>query len=156
MSDVDTSDGRPLAIASDHAGYALKEVLKATLEQMGVQVADLGTHDERSCDYPDFAHLVAAGVANGRYRLGVLVCGTGIGMSITANRHSGVRAALCNEAFAAKMARAHNDANVLCVGSRVIGPGVAQDVLRAFLGARFEGGRHAVRVDKIDRRGPPP
>jgi ribose 5-phosphate isomerase B len=150
MTDVSTSDERLLAIAADHAGFALKQQLERTLEQMLVRFEDLGTHDERSTDYPDFAHAVARGVAEGRYRLGVLVCGTGIGMSIAANRHVGVRAAVCTESFTARMARAHNDANVLCLGSRVIGLGVAQEVLRAFLEARFEGGRHAPRVAKLD------
>jgi ribose 5-phosphate isomerase B len=150
MTDASTRDDRPLAIASDHAGFALKQQLLATLGELGVRVEDLGTHDERSTDYPDYAHLVARGVADGRYRLGVLVCGTGIGMSITANRHAGVRAAVCSESFAARMARAHNDANVLCLGSRVVGLGVAQEVLRTFLAGSFEGGRHARRVEKVE------
>jgi ribose 5-phosphate isomerase B len=120
------------------------------LAELGERFEDLGTHEERSCDYPDFAHAVARGVAEGRYRLGVLVCGSGIGMSIAANRHVGVRAALCTESYAARMSREHNDANVLCLGSRIVGPGVAEDALRAFLAARFEGGRHQGRVTKID------
>lgn len=139
-----------LAIASDHAGFRLKEQLKAVLEKQGVRFADLGPADETSVDYPDFAHAVASGVADGRYGLGVLVCGTGIGMSVAANRHPGVRAALCTESFAAKMAREHNDANVLCIGSRIVGEGVAEAILSAFLGAKFEGGRHARRVGKIE------
>lgn len=143
-------EARTLAIASDHAGFALKEQLKLALEQMGQRFEDLGTRDERSCDYPDFAHAVARGVAEGRFALGVLVCGTGLGMSMAANRHAGVRAALCTESFAARMARAHNDANVLCLGSRVVGAGVAQEILRAFLEGRFEGGRHAGRVAKLE------
>jgi ribose 5-phosphate isomerase B len=139
-----------LAIASDHAGYRLKQELKGTLEQLGVRFEDLGTPDESSCDYPDFAHAVASGVAEGRYARGVLVCGTGIGMSLAANRHPGVRAALCTESYAARMAREHNDANVLCLGSRIVGPGVAQAILTAFLQTPFEGGRHAKRVAKIE------
>jgi ribose 5-phosphate isomerase B len=146
------SDTTPalLAIASDHAGFRLKEQLKAVLEKQGVRFADLGPADESSVDYPDFAHAVASGVADGRYGLGVLVCGTGIGMSVAANRHAGVRAALCTESFAAKMAREHNDANVLCIGSRIVGEGLAEAILNAFLGAKFEGGRHARRVGKIE------
>ncbi len=139
-----------LAIASDHAGFRLKEQLKAALQKRGVHFADLGPADEASVDYPDFAHAVATGVADGRYGLGVLVCGTGIGMSVAANRHAGVRAALCTESFAARMSREHNDANVLCLGSRIVGEGVAQEILEAFLDAHFEGGRHARRVGKIE------
>jgi ribose 5-phosphate isomerase B len=140
----------PLALASDHAGFALKEQLKPVLQELGLRFEDLGSRDEQSCDYPDFAHRVARGVAEGRYGLGVLVCGTGIGMSIAANRHPGVRAAVCTESFTARMARAHNDANVLCLGSRVVGIGVAQEIVRAFLQGRFEGGRHAGRVRKLE------
>jgi ribose 5-phosphate isomerase B len=140
----------PLAIASDHAGFSLKEQLKRSLEAMAVPFEDLGTHAESRCDYPDYAHLVARGIAEGRYRLGVLVCGSGIGMSMAANRHPGVRAALCTEGYAARMSREHNDANVLCLGSRIVGAGVAEEILRAFIDARFEGGRHASRVAKID------
>jgi ribose 5-phosphate isomerase B len=151
MTEGKAKDDRPLAIASDHAGLVLRRQLQVALEQMGVRFEDLGTHDERACDYPDFAHVVARGVAEGRYPLGVLVCGTGVGMSMAANRHPGVRAAVCTESFTARMARAHNDANVLCMGSRVVGVGVAQEILRAFLEAGFEGGRHAPRVAKIDR-----
>src|SRR5262245_53433069 len=114
----ETKAGR-LAIASDHAGFRLKEALKRTLEQRGVGFQDLGPADESSVDYPDFAHAVASGVADGRFELGVLVCGSGIGMSVAANRHPGVRAALCTESYAARMAREHNDANVLCLGSRI-------------------------------------
>jgi ribose 5-phosphate isomerase B len=139
-----------VAIASDHAGFRLKEQLKSALEEMGFDFEDLGTKDESSCDYPDFAHMVANGIADGRYRYGVLVCGTGIGMSCAANRHRGVRAALCTEGYAARMAREHNDANVLCMGSRIVGPGVAGEILKTFLQTQFEGGRHARRVAKID------
>lgn len=139
-----------VAIAADHAGFALKEHVKACLVELGHEVDDLGTHDETSCDYPDFAHRLAQGVASGRYARGVLVCGTGLGMSCVANRYAGVRAAACTDGYSARMARQHNDANVLCLGSRIIGLGVAEDVLRAFLEASFEGGRHQRRVDKIE------
>jgi ribose 5-phosphate isomerase B len=148
MSNV--TDSKPLAIASDHAGFKLKEQLKSALEELGFDFEDLGTMDETSCDYPDFAHAVATGVLSGQYQYGVLICGTGIGMSCAANRHRGVRAALCTESYAARMAREHNDANVLCIGSRIVGPGVAADILKTFLQTRFEGGRHGRRVDKID------
>ncbi len=141
---------KPLAIASDHAGFGLKESLKQALTRWGVAFEDLGTHSEASIDYPDFAHALASGVATGRYSRGVLVCGTGLGMCMAANRHQGVRAATCTEAFAARMTRQHNDANVLCLGSRITGPGLAEEILKTFLDTSFEGGRHAGRVTKIE------
>lgn len=148
-----TSEQRPIAIASDHAGFRLKEQLKALLERLGLAHDDLGTHGELSCDYPDFAHAVARGVGEGRYRLGVLVCGTGIGMSMAANRHPGVRAALCTESYAARMAREHNDANIVCLGSRIVGEGIAEEIVRAFVQAKFFGGRHTARVAKLEPGG---
>lgn len=151
LSAADSREPLPIAIGCDHAGLALKNALRTALELRGEVLYDVGTYAEASCDYPDFAHMVASGVASGRYRLGLLVCGTGIGMCCAANRHPGVRAAVCAESFSAKMARAHNDANVLCLGSRVIGPGLALEVLEAFLSTAFEGGRHARRVDKIEK-----
>jgi ribose 5-phosphate isomerase B len=141
---------KPIAIGCDHAGLALKTAIRAALEQRGELVHDVGTHSEASCDYPDFAHEVAKGVADGRYRLGLLVCGTGIGMAIAANRHRGVRAVVCGESFSAKMSRSHNDANVLCIGARVTGPGLALDIVDTFLRTAFEGGRHKGRVEKIE------
>lgn len=146
------TDARRIAIGSDHAGLRLKEHLAEILRERGCTVSDVGTHDEASCDYPDFAHAVAAAVEEGQADLGVLVCGTGVGMSIVANRHAPrVRAAVCSEPFSARMARAHNAANVLCVGQRVVGKGLAGDILNAFLDTEFEGGRHQRRVDKIER-----
>jgi len=142
--------GAAIAIAGDHAGFALKRALKEALVRWGVPHEDLGTHGESSVDYPDFARVLAAGVAAGQYRLGVLVCGTGLGMAMAANRQRGVRAAPCTDAYAARMTRLHNDANVLCLGSRIVGPGLAEDILEAFLVASFEGGRHADRVAKIE------
>jgi ribose 5-phosphate isomerase B len=139
-----------LVIASDHGGYELKEALVQALAGWGVDVLDAGCHDRTSVDYPDFAHLVAAAVERGEHDRGVLVCGTGIGMSIAANRHRGVRAALCGDCYSAEMARAHNDANVLCLGARVVGVGHATKILRAFLDTPYEGGRHARRLDKLD------
>lgn len=140
----------PIAIASDHAGFALKQELLDGLRQRGVTVSDLGCHDGSSVDYPDFAHLLAQGIVDGRFARGVLVCGTGIGMSIAANRHRGVRAAVCSDTFSARMTRLHNNANVICIGSRVVGGGLAADIVDIFLATEFEGGRHSRRVDKID------
>lgn len=139
-----------IAIASDHAGFALKQELVAALTQRGLNVHDLGCHDTSSVDYPDFAHLLARGVADGKFAKGILVCGTGIGMSIAANRHRGVRAAVCSDTFSARMTRLHNDANVICIGSRVVGGGLAADIVDIFLATEFEGGRHSRRVDKIE------
>ncbi|MCS6997243.1 MAG: ribose 5-phosphate isomerase B [Casimicrobiaceae bacterium] len=139
-----------LGIASDHAGFELKRALVAELERRGLSVRDFGTHDTQSCDYPDFAHALARAIEAGEIERGILVCGTGVGMSIAANRHRGVRAVVCSEPFSARMARQHNDANVLCLGARVVGIGTALDVLEAFLGASFEGGRHAARVAKLN------
>lgn len=145
------SNARRIAIGSDHAGIELKQHLRGLLEARGCAVEDVGTSEESSCDYPDFAHRVAEAIEKGEAELGVLVCGTGVGMSIAANRHAPkVRAVVCSEPFSARMAREHNDANVLCVGQRVVGPGVAGDILAAFLDTRFEGGRHERRVGKIE------
>lgn len=141
---------QPVVIASDHAGYGLKLELVKALATAGYRVEDLGTHDESSTDYPDFAHLLCAAIVEGRFARGVLVCGTGLGMSMAANRHEGIRAAVCTESYAAHMTRAHNDANVLCLGSRIVGPGVAEDILKTFLATKFEGGRHSRRVGKIE------
>lgn len=139
-----------LLVGADHAGLPLKEALVAHLRAQGQEVNDLGTHAPDSVDYPDFAHRVASGVANGDAPLGLLVCGSGVGMSITANKHAGVRAVVCSEPYSAKMGRRHNDANVLCLGARVVGVDLAIDILEAFLAAEFEGGRHARRVGKIE------
>jgi len=138
-----------LAIGSDHAGLVLKRELRRALDERQLVVEDFGTHTDDSVDYPDFAALVAQAVSRGDCALGVLVCGTGIGMSIAANKVRGVRAAVCTTEFEARMARAHNDANVLCLGSRVVGAGLATQIVEAFLDQRFEGGRHERRVQKI-------
>jgi ribose 5-phosphate isomerase B len=137
-------------IASDHAGYALKQELVKVFQALGLAVEDLGTHSLDSVDYPDYAHRLASLIAEGAFQRGVLVCGSGIGVSIAANRHRGVRAALCADTFSAKMARLHNDANVLCLGARVVGPGLAEEILRGFIATEFEGGRHQRRIDKLD------
>jgi len=138
-----------VAIAADHAGFELKEVLKAELVSQGRKVLDLGTTGTQSVDYPDFAERLARALKEGQAQRGVLVCGTGIGISIAANRHRNVRAALCHDSVSARMARAHNDANVLALGARLIGTEVAKDCLRVFLDTPFEGGRHAARVAKL-------
>lgn len=138
-----------VAIGSDHGGLDLKEAVISVLKGLNHEVEDLGTHDKSSCDYPDFAQKVAEGVAGGTYAKGVLICGTGIGMSIAANKVPGIRAALCNEIYSASMARAHNDANIICLGARVVGPGVAEEIVKAFFTTEHEGGRHARRVEKI-------
>lgn len=138
-----------VALASDHAGVGLKGELSEELKKQGHEVLDFGPATTTSVDYPDFAVKVAQAIAERRAMLGVLICGTGIGMSITANKVDGVRAALCHTELEARMSRMHNDANVLCLGQRVIGVGLAIEILKAFLGASFEGGRHAGRVEKI-------
>ena len=139
-----------IVAASDHAGLPLKRAVLEHLAGKGIDAEDLGTFDESSVDYPDFAHRLAARVAAGDGAVGILICGTGIGMSMAANRHRGVRAALCHDAYTAEMARRHNDANVLCMGARVLGPGVAEQIVDVFLSTPFEGGRHARRVGKIE------
>lgn len=138
-----------LALASDHAGYPLKESVKEFLDGEGIEYTDFGTFNTDPVDYPDLALAVAEGVAAGRLDRAILVCGTGIGMAICANKVAGVRAALCHDTFSARAAREHNDANVLTLGARVIGPGVAREVVRVWLRAEFAGGRHACRVEKI-------
>ena len=140
-----------IAIASDHAGLGLKTEIRRLLQSLEIEVEDLGPQDAKSVDYPDYAHLLARAVSDGRIERGVLICGSGIGMSMAANRHPGVRAALCHDAYTAEMARRHNDANVLCIGERTTGPGVAEQIVRVFVGTDFEGGRHQRRVEKIER-----
>ncbi len=138
-----------LVAASDHAGLALRAEAVKAARGRGAEVEDLGPFTADSVDYPDLAARVGEAVASGRARFGVLVCGTGIGMSIAANKLDGVRAALCRSEYEARMARAHNDANVLCLGERVTGPGLGAAIVEAFLATPFEGGRHARRVEKI-------
>ncbi|HVN31974.1 MAG TPA: ribose 5-phosphate isomerase B [Thermoanaerobaculaceae bacterium] len=139
-----------IALASDHAGFQLKELLAQRARESGHEVLDLGPASEDPVDYPDFAHELATRVAAGKVERGVLICGTGVGMAIVANRHRGVRAALCHDAFTAEMARRHNNANVLCMGGRTTGPGVAIQMLDIFLGTPFDGGRHGRRVERIE------
>ena len=142
---------RTVAIACDHAGFPMKSILKSVLEEGGHTVLDLGTNSEDSVDYPDFGFALADALGNKEADLGVLVCGSGIGISIAANRHPEVRAALVHDALGAKMSRLHNDANVICFGGRMIGEEIAKDCLNIFLQTEFEGGRHTRRVDKLNR-----
>lgn len=134
---------------SDHAGLALKNQLIEGLRKEGHEVVDVGTHDAMSTDYPDYAVMVARAVSDGVAEVGLLVCGTGQGMAMTANKVNGIRAAVCHDTFSARSTRAHNDANVLCIGERVVGLGLAHDILSAFLTTPFEGGRHSRRIEKI-------
>ncbi len=140
---------KPIAIASDHAGYDLKTTLARELAEMGYDVLDLGTDGTQSVDYPDFAAALAKVVRAGEAERGVLICGTGIGMAMAANRHPGVRAAVCWDETSARLTREHNDANVLALGARLLGTEVAKDCLRTFLTTDFAGGRHVGRVAKI-------
>lgn len=138
-----------LPLGSDHAGLDLKNALRQALEAEGHEVIDLGTYGTESVDYPDFAQAVCAKLAAGEAERGVLVCGTGIGMAMAANRHAGIRAAVLHDSTEARLTRAHNDANIACFGARTTGPETALDALRTFLATPFEGGRHARRVAKI-------
>jgi ribose 5-phosphate isomerase B len=138
-----------VAVASDHAGVTLKRVLADELRAMSYEVLDLGTDGSDSVDYPDYARALAEAIAEGRAERGLVVCGTGIGVSIAANRYPGVRAALCHDVSSARLSRQHNDANVLALGARLIGVETAKDCLRTFLETRFEGGRHGRRVAKL-------
>jgi ribose 5-phosphate isomerase B len=142
----------PVILGSDHAGFALKEALKTALDRLGVPWEDVGTSSEESVDYPDFAHRVAEAVASGRFSRGILVCGTGIGVSIAANRHAGVRAALVCDEETARLSREHNDANVLALGGRTTDPARAERMLEVWLNTPFAGGRHGRRVAKIETR----
>lgn len=139
-----------IAIGADHAGFELKEHIKLYLSGMGHQVEDYGTNSADSCDYPDLARPVAEAVSHGKAERGVLICGAGLGMSMAANKIKFVRAALCSEPYSARMSRQHNDANVLCMGARMIGIGMAEEILKEFLNTEFEGGRHQRRIEKID------
>ena len=136
-------------IGSDHAGFAVKDFVKELFEKRGYEVIDLGTHSPERVDYPDYAQKVAEAVAKDSESWGVLICGTGIGMSIAANKIKGIRAAEVHDYYTAQMARAHNDANILCFGERVVGKGVIESIVDAWCETKFEGGRHANRVAKI-------
>lgn len=138
-----------VAIANDHAGVALKQLLQAEVNALGFTPLDLGTNSSDSVDYPDYGDLVAKAVTDGRAQFGIAICGSGIGISIAANRHAGIRAALCSSGLAAELSRQHNDANVLCLGARLIGDAEAKECVKRFLTTQFEGGRHAKRVEKL-------
>ena len=138
-----------ISIGCDHGGFELKNVLTKYLTELGYEYKDCGTFSEDSVDYPDIAKLVCADVTSGTCELGILVCGTGIGMNMTANKYKGIRAAQCGDTFSAKMTRQHNNANVLTLGGRVVGPELAKEIVREFLVNEFLGGRHAVRVEKM-------
>lgn len=138
-----------IAIACDHGGFEYKEILKSDLEKMGYEVADLGCYDDTSVDYPDYANKLADTLKEGLAQRGVLVCGSGIGISIAANRHLHIRAALVYDALTARLCREHNNANVLVLGGRTTGIAVAQDCLKVFLETEFEGDRHQRRIDKM-------
>jgi len=140
-----------IAIASDHAGFALKSTLIEELNALGFDVLDLGPFDTNSVDYPDYGHAMGDAIAEGKAKRGVLICGSGIGISIAANRNPAVRAALCANGLMARLSRQHNDANVLALGERLTGVDVAKDCLKEFLNTEFEGGRHGRRVEKLGR-----
>lgn len=138
-----------IAIGCDHGGLELKNTILKHLQQRGIAYRDFGTHTPESVDYPDIAYPVAQAVASGECEKGILICGTGIGMSLAANKVAGIRAAVCSDHFSAKYTRLHNDANILCLGGRVIGSGVGLEIVDLFLDTDFEGGRHSVRVGKV-------
>ena len=140
---------KKITIGSDHAGYSLKLQIIDHLQKKGFEVLDVGTDSTASCDYPDFAHKVCKNIQDGVTELGILICGTGIGMSMAANKHRGIRAAACSDTFSARLTRQHNNANVLCFGERVVGYGLACDLVDNFVETEFEGGKHARRVDLI-------
>ena len=140
----------PILIGSDHAAYPLKEKITAFLLKKGVDIEDVGTNNEASVDYPDFAMKVASLISNGKYERGILLCGTGIGMSMVANKFPHVRAALCNDIFSAIMSRRHNNANILALGGRVVGETLALEIVTTWLKTPFDGGRHQSRIEMFD------
>ncbi len=138
-----------IAVACDHGGFELKKEILAHLEKRGIAYEDFGTYTQESCDYPDYAEKACLAVTSGKCARAILICGTGIGISIAANKIPGIRAACCSDTFSARFTRMHNDANALCFGGRVVGPGLAVDMVDLFLDTEFEGGRHQKRIDKI-------
>ncbi len=140
-----------VAIGSDHGGYQLKQAIKSFLDSMKISYEDVGCHSLDSVDYPDYALPVAERVANGKADRGILICGTGLGMSIAANKVPGIRCAVVSDEFTARMSRAHNDANILAIGERVVGPGLAIEIVRTWLETEFSGERHQRRVEKIKK-----
>lgn len=140
-----------IAIGADHGGFLLKEEIKKYLDSKGLEYKDFGTFSEESVNYAPIAAKVAHAVADGECEKGILVCGTGIGMSLAANKVKGIRAAVCSDYFSAKYTRLHNDANILCMGARVLGAGLAMELVEVFLGTEFEGGRHSARIEEIKK-----
>ena len=138
-----------IIIGCDHGGLNRKNEITAHLAKKGIEVEDVGTYTADSCNYPDYAKLVCKRIQNGDFSMGILVCGTGIGMSMAANKHNGIRAACCSDTFSARMTRMHNNANVLCLGERVVGTGLALDIVDLFVETEFEGDRHTKRVSMI-------
>lgn len=138
-----------IGIGSDHGGYTLKEHIKKMLEEKGIEVKDFGTHSTDSVDYPDIAKAVCKSITNGECECGILICGTGIGMSIAANKIKGIRAAHVTDSYSARMTKEHNNANVICLGERITGIEIANDIVNAYLNAEFAGGRHEKRVTKL-------
>ena len=141
---------KKLVMGADHAGYALKDKIKAVLIERGYEVTDVGTFSAESCKYPIIAHELCKNIQEGKSEMGILICGTGVGMSLCANKHKGIRAACVSDTFSARLTRMHNDANVLCFGERVVGYGLAMELVDAFIETEFEGGRHAERVALIN------
>ena len=146
---MDKPETEKIAIASDHAGRELKDDIVAFLREEGYDVVDMGVNNDHSVDYPDYGIPVAERVSKGEFRRGVLICGTGVGMSILANKFPGIRAALVNDVYTARMVKEHNDANILVIGGRVVGKGLAREIVRIWIKAEFQGGRHQRRLDKI-------
>jgi len=141
-----------IAVGSDHAGFTLKQTVKGLLSEMGHSYEDMGCYDTSSVDYPDIAYPVAEAVAQGRFQQGILICSTGIGMSMVTNKIPGIRAALCHDTFSARRAREHNDANILCMGEWVVGEGLVRDIVTTYLNSEFVSGRHARRLEKMHAR----
>lgn len=141
---------KKIVLGADHGGFELKNQIKAHLNFLGFEVSDVGTNSAESCDYPIFASRLCQMIQSGEAELGILVCGTGIGMSMAANKHRGIRAACCSDTFSARLTRLHNNANVLCLGARVLGAGLALDLVDAFVSAEFEGDRHTRRLSLIE------
>lgn len=141
---------KKIVLGADHGGYELKDHIKAHLTSLGYEVTDVGTNSAESCDYPIYASRLCQKIQAGESELGILICGTGIGMSMAANKHRGIRAACCSDTFSARLTRLHNNANVLCLGARVLGAGLALDLVDAFINAEFEGDRHTRRLSLIE------
>lgn len=141
---------KKIVLGADHGGFELKNQIAAHLSSLGYEVIDVGTNSSDSCDYPVFASRACQKVQSGEAELGILVCGTGIGMSMAANKHKGIRAACCSDTFSARLTRLHNNANVLCIGARVVGTGLALDLVNEFVGAEFEGDRHVRRLSLVE------